>query len=292
MHKFGKNDFYNDYFDYLSDDSTWVTVTPSKAQQSLPFHVMEAGHFITNSNYRIERNSFRGYLMLFTLSGQGQLTSGKNTIALSQSTCTLIDCAIYHEYHTSLENWEFLWMHIEGDNIQSFYNLIYPDQNVTAIKIKSTKLFKESFFNVMEKSEKSDLKNYMDVSLLIHDLCNTLYNTVTDSIIGEKQINSDIQKVLDYIEENYSEPISIDDMTEYIHVSKYHFIRSFRRVMGVPPYTYLTTYRITVAKKLLLTTDYTVQEISEKCGFLDASNFIAQFKKHTGLKPMAYKKLG
>lgn len=80
------------------------------------------------------------------------------------------------------------------------------------------------------------------------------------------------------------------DMIQDIHISKYHFIRIFSRVMGATPYSYLMNYRINMSKKFLHATDMPVSEIAEKCGFLDTSNFITQFKKHTGQRPLQYRK--
>lgn len=87
----------------------------------------------------------------------------------------------------------------------------------------------------------------------------------------------------------YSEPILIDDMMKDIPLSKYYFIRIFKRIMGVTPYNYLIHYRINISKILLRSTDMSVGEIAEKCGFLDTSNFITQFKKYTGQRPLQYK---
>ena len=79
-------------------------------------------------------------------------------------------------------------------------------------------------------------------------------------------------------------------MIQDIHISKYHFIRIFKRIIGITPYNYLTNYRINISKTLLISTDKTISEISEECGFSDTSNFISQFKKHTGQRPFEYRK--
>lgn len=100
----------------------------------------------------------------------------------------------------------------------------------------------------------------------------------------------DVRIVAKYIENNYRSQITVDDMIKDIPVSKYHFIRRFKRAMGITPYSYLTNYRINMSKKFLRSTDKTVSEIAEICGFLDTSNFIVHFKKHTGQKPLQYRR--
>lgn len=61
-------------------------------------------------------------------------------------------------------------------------------------------------------------------------------------------------------------------------------------MMGVTPYSYLTNYRINRSKELLRSTSMSITDISEECGFLDPGNFIAQFKKRTGMRPLQYRR--
>ena len=102
--------------------------------------------------------------------------------------------------------------------------------------------------------------------------------------------SEDIAAAVTFIQEHYAQPITIDDIIQDIPISKYHFIRLFRRIMGVTPYSYLTNYRINRSKILLRSTEKTIADIAEACGFLDTSNFISQFKKHTGVRPTHYRR--
>ena len=102
--------------------------------------------------------------------------------------------------------------------------------------------------------------------------------------------SADIDTAATFIRKNYSHPLTIDDIIRNIPISKYHFIRLFRRIMGVTPYSYLMNYRINRSKILLRSTNKSIAEIAETCGFSDTSNFIFQFKKHTGIRPTHYRK--
>ena len=55
---------------------------------------------------------------------------------------------------------------------------------------------------------------------------------------------------------------------------------------------YLANIRIEAAKDLLLSSDYSMQEVAERCGFADQSYFSNVFKKKTGLSPRKYKQSG
>ena len=72
-------------------------------------------------------------------------------------------------------------------------------------------------------------------------------------------------------------------------MSKYHFIRTFRGVVGDTPYHYLALYRIHQSQKLLAETSLSVQEIALQVGFANSKNFIACFKKHVFVTPSQYR---
>lgn len=276
----------------LSDNSVWVTLTPTPLAQKLPFYISEAGHFNVFSDYMVKRDTHDSFLLLYTCRGTGSVTTGNTTVQLPQNHAVIIDCHTAHEYYSQSDNWDFLWIHFHGTGIESLFEIIYPGDSVQPINMTGTEDFKYNIKLVMDSVIKNDIKSCLNISSQMHTLINSIHSA---SIDGEennqkKESSEDILAVLNYIKDNYSQPISIDDMVNTIHISKYHFIRRFNRVMGATPYNYLTNYRITMAKTMLRTTSKPVSEIAEACGFLDTSNFITQFKKKTGQKPLQYRR--
>lgn len=278
------------YDENISDNSLWITSTPTPLTQTLPFYITEAGHFMSGCNYKIKRDMHDSFLLLYTISGQGSVQTGDNVMSLSQGYSVIIDCHIPHEYHTTADTWEFLWIHFKGIGINSLFDIIYPDTVVSAVNMQHPYEFENMTLELINKANKSDVASCMDISSSMHLILNSIYSSALATVSRKKELNYDVQTAIAFIENNYSSSITVDDMIENIHISKYHFIRSFRKVMGITPYSYLTNYRITMSKTLLRTTDKTVSEIAEECGFLDTSNFITQFKKHTGQKPLGYRR--
>lgn len=94
---------------------------------------------------------------------------------------------------------------------------------------------------------------------------------------------------IEYMQENLSKNLCLEDICQEIHVSQYHFIRMFARETGLTPHRYLLALRVKKAKELLKMKKYSVMEAAGLCGFESVSHFSATFKKITGLSPTDFK---
>lgn len=100
-----------------------------------------------------------------------------------------------------------------------------------------------------------------------------------------------LQWVESYLSFHLAEPISVPDMAKRAHLSPSRFRDVFRMKYGMPPHQYLVQMRLSHAKELLSTTNFSLVQISEYCGFTDASHFSNAFKKAYGCSPGAYRKI-
>lgn len=100
-----------------------------------------------------------------------------------------------------------------------------------------------------------------------------------------------IKTVLKYVEEHYTDHITINDMASLTFYSKSHFMKFFKAYMGTGFIDYLNDYRLTIAERLLRTSDGSVLEIAEKSGFDNLSYFNRIFKRKYGQSPGRIRKL-
>ncbi|MGW3498369.1 helix-turn-helix transcriptional regulator [Streptomyces sp. NPDC001020] len=94
------------------------------------------------------------------------------------------------------------------------------------------------------------------------------------------------------IRERYFEPLTLDELAHAAMVSKFHFLRSFRRITGVTPGRFLSAIRLHEAKILLLTTDLNVSDIGAQVGYSSTGSFTRRFSESVGCSPTQYRHSG
>jgi len=91
----------------------------------------------------------------------------------------------------------------------------------------------------------------------------------------------------DIIESYPNKPVDTNWLARKFCMSKFHFIREFKRAKGVTPQAYIMLYRLGRAKKMLLD-DAPLTDIAYLNGFCDPSHFTNSFKKYFGISPSRY----
>jgi len=136
--------------------------------------------------------------------------------------------------------------------------------------------------DIIAKSGKIDELNYLlkEVSLSIAAKINNYNN---------KNIKMVLRKAMDYINEHYTEQITLNDVAEKIFVSSCYISRMFKKELGKNFVDYLNGLRMERAKELLKDPKYKTYEIAELVGIPDAHYFSRLFKKYEGLTPTEYK---
>lgn len=97
--------------------------------------------------------------------------------------------------------------------------------------------------------------------------------------------------VREYIDVNYSQPLSLEHLADEFFINKTCLSEIFKEQYGVNIKDYLTSVRITEAKKMLRFTDRTTEEIAEAVGVNGAAYFSRMFKRVEGVSPKEYRNM-
>lgn len=126
--------------------------------------------------------------------------------------------------------------------------------------------------------------------LQLHGLAEILVSYFVKHAI-QKHIASDerIIRVLDFINDNISRAISVDDLADRACLTKSYLIRMFRENLGMTPLQYVIRKKIQHAQSLLLGSEISIRQVSRAIGISDVSYFIRIFKKNIGFTPQEYR---
>lgn len=177
----------------------------------------------------------------------------------------------------------------DPEYIKTFYwNLIY-EINMIRISIKNL--------------EVQDREMSHDISSLYRMIDNATQVTELQDLLGEvsmnvvhrinrynkKNINQILQNAINYICENYTMSITLNELAEHTYVSTYYLSRMFKKELGKNFVEYLNEIRIEKAKELLKDNKYKTYEVAELVGIQDPHYFSKIFKKYVNMTPTEYK---
>lgn len=94
----------------------------------------------------------------------------------------------------------------------------------------------------------------------------------------------------DWAVDNIGSPLTVQRMADHSLLSRRTFVRRFTRETGMPPMRWVALQRLLGARRLLESSDWTVERIAGATGFGTAANFRAVFRREVGLTPTAYRK--
>lgn len=156
---------------------------------------------------------------------------------------------------------------------------------------------------------KQQMKGWLTPFLFNNENSNTLTNEIENEIFhyfsivlkGSHQTNkrsslglyvSDIgmNNVLEYIHTNYADELTIEKMAEIAQQSKYHFMRTFKKLTKLTPHQYILTLRVQKGKEMLCHSSKTITEISYDLGFSSPIQFYRNFVRLVRCTPKQYRK--
>ena len=112
-------------------------------------------------------------------------------------------------------------------------------------------------------------------------------NRLADTSESASEGQTVVARVIDYINEHYDEPLSLDVLAERFFVSKYHLSHEFTRQMGTGIYQYIQKKRLLIAREWM-SQGQKPTDVYAACGFGDYPAFFRAFRKVYGLSPRAY----
>ena len=149
-------------------------------------------------------------------------------------------------------------------------------------------LFDRLFSTVQRNSSALLFEACACVSLFFAELI--LHQFIQSHRLAEDRQASFSREVMEYLGKFYCENVTSKSISDTLGYTQSYFCRVFKKNFGVPFSTYLSMYRILVAKQLLRDTSKSICTICTESGFSDVAYFTKCFKKYVGIPPLKYRK--
>lgn len=258
--------------------------SPSQSTVRYFYYLTWCGSYTCTEHYFKKRDYYDHALVCYIRKGRMYLEYDGQKYTASQHDVVLLDCRKPH-YYRAYEGLEFDFIHFRGLNAYDLCEraldlhgpvVRLPDnQRIAACLSQIANYYEESM--VLRPSWDS----YMIYTILI------LLNQERSYASSEKD---PLEETMRYIYDHLSEPLSLDQLADMAGLSKFHYIRLFKKRSGYTPIEYQTESRLSYAKGLLVSTDKSIEEISGEVGYLNPTSFIRMFHKKTGITPFQYRK--
>lgn len=151
-------------------------------------------------------------------------------------------------------------------------------------------------FDAPDKREKKLLETAsLSLAFYVHSMILRLISDMSEAQPIEPDSTSfdlffKLEPALHYINSHYHQRLTLADMAQKTFLNPVYFLRLFKRCFKTTPNRYITLKRLQEACKLLMKTDMSIQEISERTGFCNQFYFSKVFKSHFRKTPLDYRR--
>ena len=93
-----------------------------------------------------------------------------------------------------------------------------------------------------------------------------------------------------YVSRHFNRKLTLQEIADQCFLNRHTLSLAFKEIVGITFKEYLLLFRITEAKKLLLTTDLSIAQIGESVGYINVNNFLKIFRQKERITPLQYRK--
>ena len=271
--------------------SNRVLYTPSAFARSSLLHLQEIGTLKALTQHTSRRDGLQSYLFFTVIDGEGSLTYNEKSYKIGKGDCVFIDCHRPYSHTTDSHNlWTLRWCHFYGPTLSFVYEKYCERGGKSVFTPSDAAPFLSTLDSLNDLASGSDYIRDMRINEELIRLCTLLMEQSWhpgEVVTAPKKMS--VVDVKEYLDQNFSSRITLDDLATRFYINKYYLTRVFKEQYGQSITAYLQNVRITHAKQLLRFTDKTVEEIGLECGLGQLHYFSRVFKEVEGVAPSVYR---
>ena len=240
----------------------------------------------------------KSYEIIFALSGDGVFLVDDNIFEIKPNHLYLIDGMSTHcSSPQSPDGYIRRKLIINGNMLEETLRMLGAGDltdklfagggRCIAPSPESIEAINNAFFEIDRSISESPDFDSMRIKLAIIKIL--LIANDSENENATSTYDENISAILKYLGDNFRSRLTLEDISEATHISKYYLCHSFKQHLNMTVFEYILAKRISYAKRLLVYSDMSISRISIESGFSDFAYFSNIFKKSEGLSPKEYR---
>lgn len=239
-------------------------------------------------NYEVLKNAVIHYVT----KGYGTFKFNGKVYNLKQGDIFILLKGMQVEYVASIDDpWEYYWIGFSGSNANEYLNRTSITDSCVANCEENSKI-PQIILNMCEISKTYNPSRSDDI-LLLKELYSLLYALIEEFPkpfeYKDKELHTYIQDALNFINSNYMHSITVQEIADYVNLSRGYLYKMFIKNLGISPQRYLINLRMYKATLLLKGTKLPIGEVASSVGYSDSLLFSKTFSKHFSISPLNYR---
>lgn len=190
--------------------------------------------------------------------------------------------------------WSYMWAGFHGYRAEDFIESMGYKKNSPVVRIEQMDVCVGCIENMLAASQITRINEVKRLSELMMLFATVMEDNASDAMLSDNTEYPSkiyVRAAVDFITEKYMNKIKIDDIADFIGISRSHLTGSFKKEMGVSPQEYLINFRLEKAASLLRSSKEQINIIAYQCGYEDSLSFSKAFKQKYGMSPKSFRSL-
>ncbi len=275
---------YHSFADYVNKDGISKC---SIERLDMPLCINCAGY--SDIDHAFVTHNVRGrldYYFIYVRYGTLTVYSGNESICVTEGSVILLPAKKPYKYSSSgAEHLGYFWVHFSGSDVASRLAEYKLDLFPAVYRAREDNHIPQRFQSIFDAYAKGDVLRDRELSAMLDRLLITTSRAVNRDSLAASTLSRSIK----HLAEHYNVELKIPELAkmEHLSVSRYNFL--FKKQLGTSPKRYILELRMSSAADLLLSTDLSVKEIADMCGYSDAQFFAKTFKSYFAKTPTEYR---
>ncbi len=257
--------------------------------------IVEQLYIKATQEYTSPTHTHDGYELFFVTRGNATLSVRDKHYTVNEGDVVFISGNEEHRLHSKSERYERVIILLNAERADA---LLRAKELIALLKFRPAeflhvrKLASMQTATVLIENMRKELADRAPlyesaVNAILEQLLILLFREDEAPTLSTPARFAEIRK---YLEENYAAPLDLEEIAQRFHLSKYYLAHAFKEECGVSPIQFLTSLRLSHAKRLLTETNLRIGEVAAQVGFTELNRFCRLFRQKTGITPKEYRR--